>query len=111
MAEPRLATNIWISAYLARLEIAAIPAFLTSKGDPTAGAVIVKVATMDGKASVFHRAIGPDFERIWAALAEDAPETEADEAIARQRSFDPDLWVVEIEDRHGRTLLEEDGLA
>lgn len=111
MTEPRLATNIWISAYLARLEIAAIPAFLTAKGDPTAGAVIVKVATMDGRASVFHRTLGPDFERIWSPLAEDAPEAEADEAIARQRGFDSDLWVVEIEDRHGRTLLDEDGLA
>lgn len=108
--EGRLATHVWVSAYLARLEAAAIPAFLTAKGDPTAGAVLVKVATMDGRASVFHRALGPDFERVWAPLAENAPEWEADEAVARQRSFDRDLWVVEIEDRHGRTLLDEEGL-
>jgi hypothetical protein len=30
--------------------------------------------------------------------------------VARQRKFDPDLWVIEIEDRQGRTLLDEDGL-
>ena len=66
---------------------------------------------MDGRASVFHRTLGPEFERIWAPLAEDAPEAEADGVIARQRSFDPDLWVVEIEDRRGRSLLDEDGLA
>ena len=111
MSGPRLTTDFWVSAYLARLEAAAIPAFVTAKGDPTAGAVLVKVATLDGKASVFTRAFGPDFERVWAPLAEDAPEREADEAISRQRGFDSDLWVIELEDRAGRTLLDEDGLS
>lgn len=107
---PRLATDFWIAAYLARLEAAAIPAYLSAKGDKTAGAVAVKVATMDGRASVFTRVYGPEGERIWAPLAAAAPESEADEALARQRKFDPDLWIVEIEDPKGRTLLEEDGL-
>lgn len=107
----RLTTDFWIGAYLARLQAAAIPAFITAKGDPTAGAVAVKVATLNGRASVFTRAFGPDGERIWSPLAEDAEEAEADAALSRQRSFDPDLWVVEIEDKAGRTLLEEEGLA
>ena len=106
----RLTTDMWVGAYLARLGAAAIPAFLTARGDPTAGAVLVKVATMDGRASVYHRALGPDFERIWAPLAEHAPEHEADEALARQRGFDPDMWIIEIEDPKGRSLLDEDGL-
>lgn len=106
----RLTTDFWVFAYLARLEAAAIPAFLTAKGDPTAGAVLVKVATMDGNASAYHRALGPDFERIWAPLAENVAEREADEALARQRDFDPDVWIIEIEDKHGRTLLDEEGL-
>ncbi|WP_340107150.1 DUF1491 family protein [Pikeienuella sp. HZG-20] len=107
---PRLTAEFWVAAYLARLEQAAIPAYLTAKGDKTAGAVAVKVATMDGRASVFTRAYGADGERVWAPLAEAAPETEADEALARQRRFDPDLWIVEIEDPKGRTLLDEEGL-
>lgn len=107
----RLTTDFWVGAYLARLAAAAIPAFLTAKGDATAGAVLVKIATLDGKASAFHRAYGPDGERIWAALAEDVPEAEADAALARQRSFDPDIWIIEIEDKKGRTLLDEDGLS
>ena len=107
----RLTTEFWVYAYLARLEAAAIPAFLTARGDATAGAVLVKVATMDGHASAWHRALGPDFERIWAPLAENVPEAEADAALARQRGFDPDVWIIEIEDKLGRTLLEEDGLA
>jgi hypothetical protein len=106
----RLTAEFWVAAYLRRLEMAAIPAFLVAKGDATSGAVLVKVATMNGRASAFHRALGPDFERIWSPLAEDVPEAEADAALARQREFDADVWIIEIEDKHGRTLLEEDGL-
>lgn len=107
----RLSTDLWVSAYLARLRAAAIPAFLTAKGDPTAGAVLVKVATLDGRASAFARAYGPDGARVWTPLAEAAPEAEVDAALARQRGFDPDVWVIEVEDKAGRSLLEEEGLA
>ncbi|MGL5008763.1 MAG: DUF1491 family protein, partial [Paracoccaceae bacterium] len=31
--------------------------------------------------------------------------------LTRQRARDPDLWVIEVEDRAGRSLLDEDGLA
>ena len=35
---------------------------------------------------------------------------EVDAAISRQRGFDRDLWVIELEDAAGRTLLDEPGL-
>ena len=41
---PRLASGVWVSAYLTRLRLADIPAFVTAKGDAEAGAVVVKVA-------------------------------------------------------------------
>ena len=47
--------------------------------------------------------------RVWEVLAT-GPEPDVDAAIARQRGFDPDLWVIEVEDREGRHLLDEDGL-
>ena len=34
-----------------------------------------------------------------------------DAALGRQRRFDPDLWVIEVEDRAGRHLLDQPGLA
>jgi len=37
-------------------------------------------------------------------------ESAVDAGVARQRRFDPDLWVIEVEDRAGRHLLDEDGL-
>ncbi|MFV0386488.1 DUF1491 family protein [Paracoccus sp. (in: a-proteobacteria)] len=110
MPEPRLAAGVWVSAYLTRLGLAHIPAYVLSHGDDTAGAVLVKCARLDGTAQLYAREW--DFEtdqRPWTLTA-DGPETTVDQAIARQRGFDPDLWVIEIESRDGTTLLGQEGL-
>jgi hypothetical protein len=106
----RLTSDFWVQAYLRRLSLADIPAFVTSKGDATAGAVLVKQAPLDGTARLFQRSYDLDGNRVWVTLAE-GEERGVDEAITRQRSFDPDLWVIEVEDRYGRHLLDEDGLS
>ena len=107
----RLASGIWVAAYLARLRIAAIPAYVTARGDAAAGAVIVKLATLDRRARAWQRItdLGTG-GRSWDVLTE-GDEAAVDAVIARARSRDRDLWVIEVEDRAGRTLLEEDGLS
>ncbi|HRO12992.1 DUF1491 family protein [Amaricoccus sp.] len=110
MSAPRLTARFWVEAYLARLRQAEIPAFVTAKGDATAGAVVVKLNTLDGRAAAFQRSYDREGARIWAPLAEGA-EAEVDAALERQRRFDPDLWVIEVEDRSGRHLLDQPGLA
>ncbi|MGC1427986.1 MAG: DUF1491 family protein [Albidovulum sp.] len=108
--EPRLTADFWVRAYLARLQAAHIPAYITAKGDPTAGAVLVKLATLDGKAQLFQRSFDlMTGARAWVVLSEGG-EADVDGAILRQRRTDPDLWVIEIESRDGQSLLEEDGL-
>lgn len=106
----RLTARFWVDAYLARLRFQEIPAFVTAHGDDTAGAVLVKLNTLDGQAEAFHRSYDlMSGDRKWVALA-DGAEADVDAAIAKQRGFDPDLWVVEVEDRQGRHLLDEPGL-
>lgn len=107
----RLTTEIWIAAYLTRLRLAAIPAFITQKGDSTAGAVLVKLNRLDGTATCFQRSFDlMSGERRWIVLAE-GPEQDVDASIAKQKGFDPDLWTIEIEDKEGRHLLDEPGLS
>ena len=107
----RLTADIWVSAYLRRLQLADIPAFVTAKGDKTAGAVLIKLNTLDGKAQAYQRSFDlMTGERAWVVLAE-GDEAEVDAALERQKSFDPDLWVIEVEDRNGRHLLDEPGLS
>ncbi|MCV2448700.1 DUF1491 family protein [Paracoccus sp. DMF] len=111
MAEARLAAGIWVAAYLRRLGLADIPAYVTRHGDDTAGSVMVKCATLDGRASLWVREWDLETDRrVWIRLNE-APEREIDTEIARNASRDPDLWVIEIESRDGSTLLDQDGLA
>lgn len=108
--EPRLTSGFWVAAYLTRLRLADIPVFVTAKGDATAGAVLVKVATLDGRARAFQRSFDLMADtRVWVVLAE-GPERDVDAVLARQRARDPDLWVLEVEDKAGRSLLQEEGL-
>lgn len=107
---PRLTSDLWVSAYLMRLQLVNIPAFVTSKGDATAGAIIIKLNTLDGNARAFQRSYDLDGNRVWAVLSEGA-EADVDASLAKQRSFDPDIWVIEVEDKDGRHLLDEDGLS
>jgi hypothetical protein len=110
MSAPRLTADLWVSAYLNRLRLAAIPAYVMARGDGTAGAVVVKLARLDGQAQLFERRFDMKHDRrIWSVLASGA-EGEMDAILTRARARDRDLWVIEIEDRAGRTLLEEEGL-
>ncbi|MDU8927535.1 DUF1491 family protein [Alisedimentitalea sp. MJ-SS2] len=107
----RLTAEFWVKAYLTRLRLFDIPAFVTSHGDDTAGAVLVKLNTLDGQAKAFHRTFDlMTGARKWDLLAE-GPEPDVDASITKQRSFDPDLWVIEVEDRDGRHLLDQPGLS
>jgi hypothetical protein len=92
------------------LQLINIPAFVTSKGDASAGAVIVKLNTLDGNAQAFHRSYDMDGARVWVTLAQ-GDEREVDQSLGKQRGFDPDIWVIEVEDKQGRHLLDEDGLS
>jgi hypothetical protein len=109
MMGARLTSEFWVAAYLIRLGQAGIPAYVT-RGDATAGAVVVKVATLDGRAQAFRRQFDLMTDaRVWVPLAE-GPERDVDALLARERARDRDLWVIELEDRQGRTLLDGDGL-
>jgi len=106
----KLTADIWVSAYLTRLRLQEIPAFVVKRGDNTAGAVLIKLNTLDGQAICYQRSFDlMTGDRKWVVLV-DGIELDVDASIARQRSFDPDLWVIEVEDKQGRHLLDEPGL-
>ena len=106
----RLTTEIWVAAYLTRLRLATIPAFIVQKGDGTAGAVLVKVNTLDGTACCYQRSFDlMSGDRRWVILIE-GEEPTVDQSIEKQKGFDPDLWVIEIETKNGRHMLDEPGL-
>lgn len=104
-----LSTDVWVGALIRRAELGGAFATVVRKGDARAGAVIVKVFdTAARRARVYSEAFGNDGERLWVQPVENEAEGEIDAWIGRQRGYDPDLWVVEIEDREGRHFLVED---
>jgi hypothetical protein len=108
MAE--LKTEFWASALIRRAEIGGAFAAVARKGDSDAGAVLVKVSTLDRRARLYAPARDGEGERIWLDLSAGSlgdDEAQVDAAIRKRAETDPDLWVVEVEDKHGRHFLTE----
>ena len=103
-----LSTDLWAAALIRRAELAGAFATVARKGDARAGTVIVKAFdTTNRRARLYSEAFGPDGERLWMQPVESDFESELDEYLQRQIRYDPDLWIIEIEDREGRHFITE----
>jgi hypothetical protein len=104
----RLATDIWIGALIRRAELEGAYATVIRKGDPRGGAVLVKALDRRaGCAQLFAEAVRGDGERVWMSPVASTDEPALDAYIDRAARFDPDIWVIEIDDRAGRHFLTE----
>ena len=84
------------------------------RGAEEAGAVFVRISRLDGTSDLF----GPAPQSAFDAAAEtpraftpslatqSAPDADVEAYLARQLKFDPDAWIVEVEDREGRNFLD-----
>lgn len=105
---PRLKAGFFVRAIIRRAEVAGAQGFVVKKGSEEAGAVFLKIARLDGTCLVLNQiTLGAD-ERGWARpLGDWCTEEKARAYFEKQQKFDPDLWIVEIEDREGRTFVDE----
>jgi hypothetical protein len=94
----RLKSEIWVKAYLRRCAGEGIPCVVVRRGDADSGVIYIKVSRLDGTAALFGPAA--------AGLAEEATDADIEARLVREARLDPDLWVVEIEDRQGRHFLD-----
>jgi hypothetical protein len=107
----RLKTEIWARAYIRRCAVAGVIATVVRHGDDDAGAVFVKLNRLDGTAAVYGPApmslASDGGGRTFAAHLDDPSTSDAaaEQYLARQIEYDPDLWLIEVEDRLGRHQL------
>ena len=107
----RLKSAIWVAAYLRRCQTEGVFGAVRRRGAEEAGAVFVKVATLDGNAMLYTPAPQTVYdesrptERLFAASSPQ-PEQSVEERLAKEIRFDPDVWIVETEDRAGRHFLD-----
>ncbi len=104
-------TAIWVSGHLRRCYAIGLSGVVARHGADDAGAVLVRVIGRDGRAKLFGPAPGPAFDEIgqrrFRALTDGpADATTVEEIVRRQVSFDPDLWVIDIDDDRGDGLLD-----
>lgn len=109
----RLKSSIWVAAYLRRCQTSGVFGAVRRRGAEEAGAVFVKVALLDGTALLFTPAPQTAYEdsrpveRAFVTMSpQPVPESDVESRLAREVRFDPDLWIVEIEDKAGRHFLD-----
>ncbi|OXE37583.1 MAG: hypothetical protein CGW95_00780 [Phenylobacterium zucineum] len=101
-------SDIWVAALIRRAELGGAFAVVVRRGDARAGSVLIKVLNRgQGTARLFAEATRGDGEKVWMRPSLSEQEADLDSYIARTVRVDPDIWVVEIDDREGRHFLTE----
>ena len=104
----QVASDVWVYALIRRVELAGSFATVARKGDAAAGAVLVKtVDRRGGGARLYAMATRGDGDQVWMQPVELTDEAGVDAHIERSARIDPDIWVVEVEDRFGARFLTE----
>ena len=106
--DDRLPVALWIEAHLKRLELQAVSYYILNKGNHASGVVMVKLYH-GGQCRLLIQQRDIDGKLGWdnALSKEIIPEKEADDYIRRSISRDPDLWVIEIEDKEMKNPFVE----
>lgn len=109
----RLKSEIWVKAYIRSCNVKGVPAVVVNRGDADAGAIYIKVDILNGSCWLFTPAPAGfatgDHERLWVSFSGEEPTTyeEANTYIERQMKFDPDVWLIELEDQQGHHFLDD----
>ncbi len=106
----RLKAGVWVQARVRQCDLDGVPAVIVKRGDPDAGAILIKLNRMEAGCIVYSQFRDMDGATSWVAATGDQPveEPAADDYIERQAGRDRDIWVLEIEDPRGLFVLEPD---
>lgn len=99
----RLTSDIWVAALVRRLFADGGFAAVERRGAAEAGAIFIKLRDREGRQRLFAPAPQAGYggdrpsERLFVAVELDDDPFAADDRLAREIRFDPDVWIVEIE--------------
>ena len=105
----RLKSKLTAQAILRFYDSRGLSAYLRHKGDEEAGDLMIVIGLSDGRAVLYSPSHDMEGRRRWTRISGDdpIPADQAEVRIAKARSIDPDLWVIEIEERQDRALFLE----
>jgi hypothetical protein len=108
----RVKSGLWVSAFVRRCYREGAPAVVMRRGAEEAGAIFVIVDRLDGSSDLYGPAPQAEFseaapsDRRFQRVQEGVDGDAIRLAIEREVRFDPDVWVVALEDRSGRSFLD-----
>lgn len=108
----RVKSGLWVAAFVRRCYLEGAPAVVMRRGAEEAGAIFVVVDRLDGSNDLYAPAPQAEFseaapsDRLFQRVQEGMDAEAIRTAIAREMRFDPDVWVVVLEDRSGRSFLD-----
>ena len=99
--DDRIPTYLWVEAEIRRIQSQGLSVYIAHRGDKTGGTVIQKITNMSGECKLMGQQRDLLGQLVWINLLQDdiVSEVEADAYIKKSLGRDPDLWVVEIEDK------------
>lgn len=108
LTEPALKASIWISAQVRTCNTQALPAMVRRHGDDDAGSILVRLDRLDGTSVLLSQIRNAEGNRAWLRVLgpEPAPDDKVETYITRRIQDDPDIWVLEIEDRKGMYVAD-----
>lgn len=106
--DDRLPTELWVGAHLRALHARNIPVYVVRKGALASGTVMLKIVMPGKTCKLLNQSRDIDGNMGWMDMfdGEIVDEAKADAYIQRSMSRDPDLWVIEIEDKSGQNPFE-----
>ena len=106
----RINAELWVMAYVRRLNSAGAAAFVVRRGDEHSGSIFIRVNGLDGTSDFYGpAAAGLDeiaTDRRWS-LRKSGQDPDIEAMISQELNFDPDIWLIEVEDRQKRHFLDE----
>jgi hypothetical protein len=108
LMQPRVRTEIFINGHIRHCQAKGAFATVARMGDDDAGLILLRIYGPCRQARLLLEGRSLDGARQWRDLSDGMqPEADIEALIARQIRFDPDLWVLDIEDRDGNPHLIE----
>lgn len=107
-----MTSAIWVGATVRRYNGANIPAVLQNRGAEEAGAIFIVIDRLNGTGDLYGPAPQSLFDgarpadRAFQRLLTAQPGFEISARLERERKFDPDLWIIGIDDHEGRTFFD-----
>jgi hypothetical protein len=108
----RVTSALWVGAFVRRCNGEGAFAAVARRGAEEAGAIAIVIDRLDGLADLYLPAPQTAFDddavtdRLFQRVLGEAERAAITDRLEKERRFDPDMWIVEVEDRAARVFFD-----